>query len=941
MAINRIFIGWDKPLCETVPAFILYKGTAGLLDLRGTVVVVPTRQSSWRLRAALPLVAHTQDISLLGPEIVTPPVLLEPPHTTAVATALQGLLAWHAVLLAAKPGEFSAFLGTQEHFPYGTGWALQVARRLQNLRQELADGGLAIADVAARGTELEECERWSAMAALEGRYAEQLARWNLHDALNQKLAYARKGLLAPEVRHVIVAAVPDPPQLFMTLLNQWAAAGGTVHVLIAAPDNQSDAFDAWGRPSPDVWGKHEFALQPDTLWLEATPDDQASRIAKAIASTLASNPAAPHLRPQLAIGVPDRETVAPLQRELEAINLPAFDPQNRPLSETTLFRLVQALLALRNRPGYAEAAALLRQPDVLALFGQSSDLLRELDHFQSEHLPVQLEDMLRREPTCTPLLATARNQLQEWRTALRDENLAAGLRRVLQQIFAGRNLQADNPADAAFQQSVAAFDAGLRELETATAAGQTGAVADAVLLARLQDATIKAERHEECLDLEGWLELAWNPAPLLFVAGMNEGFVPDGHVGDIFLPDTLRHQLGLRDDQLRVARDTYVLTALMEQRHTEGRVILLIGKTSTAGDPLRPSRLLFRCPDSELVPRAQMLFQDPPPTRASAAFTISFKLDPARISNDSIDQKRSQQLSPSIFRDYLACPLRFYLQHVLNMRPMDDRAREPDARAFGTLVHEVLNEMGSDRKYWGCSDADKLGSWLEDRLLSLARRSYGSRPWLGVDLAIDSGIKRLHAFAQKQVVWHAEGWELIQQETSKNCELGGIAIRGRIDRMDRNARTGAVCVFDYKTSDKAMTPSKAHMGPPRPENLLTAAAIPATVAGTKHDQRWTDLQLPLYRELVRAEFGPDVQLGYICLPNALGDTGFAIWDSYNDALHTSALQCAEAIVQQVKAGTFWPPGKLKSGYQDDLSGVLLGDPEATLCPPAAPWRAEA
>ena len=941
MAINRIFIGWGKPLCETVPAFALRKGAAGLLDLRGTVVVVPTRQSSWRLRAALPLVAHAHGISLLGPEIVTPPVLLEPPRTTTVATALQCLLAWHTVLLAAKPGEFPAFLGAQETRPHGTGWALQVARRLQNLRQELADGGLAIADVAARGAELEECDRWSAMAALEGRYAAQLTHWNLHDPLNRKLDYARKGKLAPEVRHVIVAAVPDPPQLFMTLLNQWAAADGTVDLLIAAPESQSHAFDAWGRPLPEAWENHEFALQPDNLWLEATPDDQASRIAKAIASTLDRNPATPHLRPQLAIGVPDRETVAPLQRELEAIELPAFDPQNRPLSETALFRLVQALLALRNRPGYAEVATLLRQPDVLALSAHGANLLRDLDHFQSEHLPVQLEDMQRREPTCTPLLATARNQLQEWRTALRDENLAAGLRRVLQQIFAHRNLQADNPADAAFQQSVAAFDAALRELETATAAGQTGDVADAVFLARLQDAPVKAERHDECLDLEGWLELAWNPAPLLFVAGMNEGFVPDGHVGDIFLPDALRHQLGLRDDLLRVARDAYVLTTLLEQRRTAGRVILLIGKTSAAGDPLRPSRLLFRCPDSELVSRAQRLFQDPPPTRASAAFSISFQLDPARIPEDFIDQNRSQQLSPSIFRDYLACPLRFYLQHVLKMRPMDDRTREPDARAFGTLVHEVLNEMGANRKHWGCSNADKLGSWLEDRLLTLARRNYGARPWLGVDLAIHSGVKRLRAFAQKQVAWHADGWELIQQETAKNCVLDGMAIRGRIDRIDRNARTGAVCVFDYKTSDKAMVPSKAHLGPPRPDDPLMAATIPASVAGTRNDQRWTDLQLPLYRELVRAEFGPDVQLGYICLPNALGDTGFAIWDSYNDALHTSALQCAEAIVQQVKAGSFWPPGKLKSGYQDDLSGVLLGDPETTLCPPPIPWRAEA
>ena len=55
-----IMVGWDRPLCETVPEFLLAEGGPGCLDLRGTVVVVPTRQSSWRLRAALPLAAEAR-----------------------------------------------------------------------------------------------------------------------------------------------------------------------------------------------------------------------------------------------------------------------------------------------------------------------------------------------------------------------------------------------------------------------------------------------------------------------------------------------------------------------------------------------------------------------------------------------------------------------------------------------------------------------------------------------------------------------------------------------------------------------------------------------------------------------------------------------------------------------------------------------------------------
>jgi hypothetical protein len=115
--------------------------------------------------------------------------------------------------------------------------------------------------------------------------------------------------------------------------------------------------------------------------------------------------------------------------------------------------------------------------------------------------------------------------------------------------------------------------------------------------------------------------------------------------------------------------------------------------------------------------------------------------------------------------------------------------------------------------------------------------------------------------------------------------------------------------------------------------------------GKKPAKRWADLQLPLYRELVRAEFGSSVQLGYICLSNALGETGFKLWDLYGDALHASAIHCAEAIALRIRSGVFWPPGKATVGYlHDDLAGLLLGDPKAAFCPPprppSTPWGAK-
>ena len=115
-----------------------------------------------------------------------------------------------------------------------------------------------------------------------------------------------------------------------------------------------------------------------------------------MAEALKAQPCPTASRPQLAIGVPDRETVAPLQRALADLGLPAFDPQNQPFTQTPLARLVHALLDLRTSDGYAEVAALLRHPDVLDAIG---DVLTCCgSSMRSVRFPVTLDDLHERKP---------------------------------------------------------------------------------------------------------------------------------------------------------------------------------------------------------------------------------------------------------------------------------------------------------------------------------------------------------------------------------------------------------------------------------------------------------------------------------------------------------------------------------------------------------------
>lgn len=45
-------------------------------------------------------------------------------------------------------------------------------------------------------------------------------------------------------------------------------------------------------------------------------------------------------------------------------------------------------------------------------------------------------------------------------------------------------------------------------------------------------------------------------------------------------------------------------------------------------------------------------------------------------------------LHVTAFKDYLACPYRFYLKHVLELEVLNDRSIELSARWFGTVAHE-------------------------------------------------------------------------------------------------------------------------------------------------------------------------------------------------------------------------------------------------------------
>jgi ATP-dependent helicase/nuclease subunit B len=144
-------------------------------------------------------------------------------------------------------------------------------------------------------------------------------------------------------------------------------------------------------------------------------------------------------------------------------------------------------------------------------------------------------------------------------------------------------------------------------------------------------------------------------------------------------------------------------------------------------------------------------------------------------------------------------------------------------------------------------------------------------------------------------------------------ELEGWTIRGKIDRIDRHP-DGRVRLLDYKTSDKAEPPDRAHWKPLRSQAdpAKTVPEAEAEIAGKAG--LWRNLQLPLYFHHWCRENPADrarLQCGYIQLPEAVQDVSFALWDTFDAATEQSAVRCAARVLEAIDGGRFWPP--LESG----------------------------
>lgn len=873
-SIERVFLGWERPFlplaCEAWIAHVERER----LDPARCVLVLAGRRAVRRLE---------EQLALKAPAHWSPPRIVSEGELANVvrreratlASEWQRALAWREAL-AAVSLEQRAALWSGAGGSDIAGLARVCARAFDELAREGLDGA-QVAAASALGAR----ERWTAFAAVEARYVAALAERGCIDPA----ALARDSAQAElcEGLDVQLFGLADSPRALRQLVRRLER----VTSFVFAPASEAAGFDEFGALRADAWAERGIEF-PSERWLVVDgPDDQA-RAALEVFARLDPKP-----RPeQVAIGVPDEDVLPFLERRLLEAGCEPRWAGGRKLSGSRAAQLVLVALEWLAHGSPEAFSRLLAHPDFESLCGGAGgELGAALDRFVAAHVPSRIDGEWA-EPArsatraALELLESARRRALELFQPIGVGGVATSaqwadaLSNWLRTAYGSADLAAREPRAWRHARSLEALANVLAEVRDADAGG-AGLELDVasvreLLVARLEALEIPPPPGDgrPLVELIGWLELVVDDAPQLVITGVQEGSLPTSSNAAGLLSEALRRELGLGHEARRVARDVWALSALLASRE---RVTLISGRRNAARDPLRPSRFVFRCADEELVARVRKVWPEheaqsvPPPGQ------------PTRYRPPFEPRQAPTTLRVTDFGAYLTSPYAFYVQRVLGLTSASARVLELDPLAFGSLAHEVLEALG-DSALRACTDESRLRAELTGRLDELARLRFGRAPLPAVALQVEKLRGRLERFARWQAREVAQGWRIVHLEwDAPPFELDGVTIRGRIDRIERHAASGAWRIVDYKTSDEPQDPLKVHWSAAR---------------------AWKDLQLPLYRELTRPLCGEgEVELGYVALSRAPSDELYAPFSPKPEVLDT-ALDAAREVIACIRRGEF-------------------------------------
>jgi ATP-dependent helicase/nuclease subunit B len=751
---------------------------------------------------------------------------------------------------------------------------LEQARQLADIRNILLPKALSFADVAEslKIDMPEEAERWRGLAEIETKYLAELERRGKKDWIKE----ANNRMVEEGIEETI-------------------------------------RFDEFPTDNPNIRLFDHSILSSSQVTPFATPAEEAAHVAEFFAA-VKSDEALP------ALCVADPELFPEIESAFKAHGLRIQNPAQMRLATSSLGHLVQQVVDLPRTQSYSLFSAFIRSGDARRWICSELKLtdedmtaaLVDLDNRQAEFLPEKIDDI------APKTKGTLRGIFEFVKTQIRKRSTRA----LLGAIFKSRTLDEKEPGDREFAAAAEAVS---------TLLSECGDDRDLLAL-RLDEATYSLEPDAgDVIVTDGWMELPFLDADEVVIAGFQEGCVPESVVGHPFLPDSLRHRLGLPDNVYKEVRDRAILQMTIGAREPNA-VRISFHALDAKGDVKKPSRLLFETDDdAELVARVQTFYGLRAGTAEGAtadlpnAWKLHLPVPPAFHELKSI--------SPSRINDYLHCPFTYYLKDkaILGDKRMDDRAEELQAWEYGNLAHEALESFAlSDLK--DSTDAAAIRAFLAERVDAQLGERFGTAVPAIVWMQGESVKGRLAHFAEIQSARRTEGWHIVAVERKMELEysferpdgtMGKTRLHGKSDRIDYNEATEQWCVIDYKTWDSA---DKAASFRKKKDGSL----------------EWQSLQLPIYCAMLDAdgegEFAAakrdKIQACFCVLGKTVDQVCFT--EPMTGGYLPQSEEKIREILVAIERGIFWPPSKAAE-WKYAFADWLSPSPEETV---DADWIAD-
>lgn len=879
------------------------------LDLSETIIVLPAATAVKSLLTRLINHCQAEGVIFFPPTAVTLgrlPEYLYKIKPTATES-LQALLWAKVARKAASQSALQRIFPTPPHTDHFAAWHA-IGQTLATLHTQLAGDQQNFESVVKYCKEsghTDEVKRWQQLQSLQQSYHAELDRLGFWDIQTARMIAVQNSECTTD-KDIIVAGCVDLNQTMQAMLNGVA---DNLTVLTFAPKSESTRFQDNGALNVPEWLERPSDISSEQLTMVESPNSQAL----SCATTIAEHAAAGATQQDFVIACPDTKDEPYIIRVFERQSTRVSPLQGRSLRGNIVISTLRLLAKYIETNSYQSFSALLRLPDIqqyLIHAGITDDLISMSDDFHETHLPSHI-GRLRGMTGKFENLAAALQIIDELVSPMstdsaRISHWCAVILEVLNSIYGQRIVEKGHPQDTAVLCGSRAVAQSLSQLANAddSLLVQCNVIECIDLALELASTQFEPIEASAGVSITGWLDVVWGEQPHVLVTGFNEGTIPSSITADPFLPNSLRTSLGLVDNARRFARDAYTTTLLVHSRAT---VAFYCKKTDAGGMPLWPSRIALTGDPQQVAERLSD-FSNVVNNTSSISAVYDVSPSPAAALEIKFAAVGKSEFTVTEFKDYLTCPTRYYLRHILGLRSLNDNSHELTALDFGNLLHAALNDFGlSDLR--GSDDRNEIYVFLESRIEALSKTLYGEYSYGVIQVQLTQLRERLRAFSTWQAAWIAEGWEIMESEY--NCkpipltlERPDLNIRGRIDRIDYHAETSRWAIFDYKSSEACNSPEKTHNCPDAPF--------------------WKDLQLPLYRHLAKSVTGTTkVLLGYINICNNLQTIGayFAEWN--HDELESADL-VALNVMQAINTNQFELRNDKKPNFFSDFA-YLLGD----------------